>query len=148
MAGRDAGHAGRFYAAHPVVTAVDNYAVADVPMSADNDLRVIPVFLIDRAVPLDAPVHPHRLPAELVVGESVGRERQGRSPSPIVIGLVLPRSRTPVKWRISLCRERCPIEAAGTVALRPRVIQQRLIGDFPAEVRAAAKAGIGPVETL
>src|SRR5579862_6947885 len=87
--GRDAGRGGGLHAAHPIATTVEDCAVADDTVDAYIDLYVVPVLLIDRPIPLDAPVHPHRLPAELVVGEIVGREAQGRYPAPVLAGLQL-----------------------------------------------------------
>src|SRR5277367_4894199 len=58
--GRHARHARGFHAAHPVVTTVEDDAVGDDTVSTSIDLYVVPILLIDRAIPLDAPVHPHR----------------------------------------------------------------------------------------
>src|SRR5580693_1155569 len=125
-AGRDAGHARGFHAAHPVVTTVEDHAQGGDTASTSIDLYVVPVLLIDRAVPLDAPVHPQRLPAEFIVGEAVGREGQGRDPGPVFAGLRTGFQRTDV------CSDRCPIKAAGAEALRPGVVQQRILGYIPA----------------
>ena len=58
-------------------------AEADETVSAYIDLSVDPVLLIDRAVPLDAAVHPQRFPTQLVVGETFGRKIDGRLPAPV-----------------------------------------------------------------
>src|ERR1700678_2095484 len=111
--GRDAGHARGFHATHPVVTPVEDHAVGEDTAGTSIDLYVVPVLLIDRAVPLDAPVHPHRLPAEFIVGEAVGREGQGRYPAPVLSGL---RAIAECQRRIGICWERCPLKAAGAYA--------------------------------
>src|SRR5580704_8736717 len=72
--GGEAGCAGGLNAAYPVITTVDGYAEAEDTRSKNANLCVVPVLLIDRAIPLEAPVQPHRLPAQLVVGEAVGRD--------------------------------------------------------------------------
>src|ERR1700693_439739 len=78
---RDAGYEGSLNSAHPVVTAVEEYAQGDETRRTDGNLHMIPVLLVDRAIPLDAPVPPKRLPAQLVVDEGVGCEGQWRSPA-------------------------------------------------------------------
>ncbi len=54
------------HAAHPVATTVEGVAVVDDTKTIETDLCLIPVLLIDRTIPLDTPVHPQRLPAQLV----------------------------------------------------------------------------------
>src|ERR1700683_884745 len=85
--GRGSGHGRGFDATHPVVTTVEDHALGDETASTSIDLYVVPVLLIDSAIPLDAPVHPQRLPAEFIVGEAVGREGHGRYPAPVLSGL-------------------------------------------------------------
>src|ERR1700722_8488226 len=120
--GRDAGHARGFHAAYPVFTTVEDHAERGDTASTSIDLCVVPVLLIDRAVPFDAPVHPHRLPAEFIVGEAVGREGQGRYPAPVLSRL---RAIAQCQRRIvDICPERCPIKAAGAEPLRPGVGRQ------------------------
>src|SRR5882672_10529453 len=87
--GDDVRHAGGFNAPHSVVTTVEDFAVVDDIVSEYNDLCLVPVLLIDRAIPLDTVVQPPRLPAQLVVGEAVGREDQWRGPAPVRAGLRL-----------------------------------------------------------
>src|SRR5271155_3981038 len=142
--GRDARHARSFEATHAVVTPVEDHAETEETASTSIDLYVVPVLLIDGAVPLDAPVHPHRLPAEFIVGKAVGCEGQGRYPAAVLSGLrgIAQCQRR----RKDICWERCPVKAARTEALRPRVIQQRILGGLPAQVRAAPEAGKGPVK--
>ena len=144
----DVRHAGGFNAPHSVVTTVEDYAVVDDIVSEYNDLCLVPVLLIDRAIPLDTVVQPPRLPAQLVVGEAVGREDQGRGPAPVRMGLRLPRVGAYSQRRVTRWRGRCPVEAARAETLRPGVVEQRILGDFPAEVRATPEAGKGPVKAF
>ena len=146
--GGDVRHAGGFNAPHSVVTTVEDYAVVDDIVSEYNDLCLVPVLLIDRAIPLDTVVQPPRLPAQLVVGEAVGREDQGRGPAPVRMGLRLPRVGACSQRRVTRWRGRCPVEAARAETLRPGVVEQRILGDFPAEVRATPEAGKGPVKAF
>src|SRR5436853_6769001 len=89
--GCNARDAGGFNTPYSVVTTVEDFAVIDDIVSIYNNLCLVPVLLIDRTIPLDAPVHPHRLPAQLVVSEAVRREGLGRLPAPVQLGLRLPR---------------------------------------------------------
>src|SRR5260221_6668249 len=143
----DAGHQRGLNTTDPVITSVDVYAQADETGCTYGNLCVVPVLLIDRAIPLNAPVQPHRLPAQLVVGENVGCEGQGRFPAPVHVGLclIVPGSRAQRRaWTVV----RSPTKAASAETLRPGVVQQRIVGDFPAEVRAALEAGKSPVEVF
>src|SRR2546429_7279261 len=102
--GGDVRHAGGFNAPHSVVTTVEDYAVVDDIVSEYNDLCLVPVLLIDRAIPLDTVIQPPRLPAQLVVGEAVGREDQWLGPAPVKGGLRLPRIEDFSKRGVPRCR--------------------------------------------
>src|SRR5205814_9205000 len=55
---------------------------ADIPEHArieEGHLHVLPIFLVNRSVPLQAPVEELRLPAELAVGQIIGGVRQRRA---------------------------------------------------------------------
>src|SRR2546430_8201541 len=102
--GGDVRHAGGFNAPHSVVTTVEDHAVVDDIVSEYIDLCLVPVLLIDRPIPLDTVVQPPRLPAQLVVGEAVGREDQWRGPAPVQAGLRLRQiggfcQRGVIRWR-------------------------------------------------
>src|SRR5215831_12075444 len=101
----------------------------------DRDLGVLPVFLINRAVELEAAVQPLGLPACLVVGERIGR--------------VCERWREyPVNGRTRCDDRGRAVEAARAESLRPGVIDQRLVGDVPGKVRAAPETLVSGVEVL
>src|SRR5207302_523436 len=141
-------HSRGLHATHPVVAAIEDCAVVDDVESGQSNLRVVPVLLIERAIPLDAPIYPPRLPAELTVGQVVWREIDGCHIAPVLTRLHLPRLAVRSQRRITRWRDRRPIKTTGAKTLRPGVVQQRILGDLPAQVRAAFEAGIGLVEML
>src|ERR1022692_3450049 len=108
---------------------------------------MVPILLIDGAVPLDAPIPPHRLPSQLVVSEGVGREDQTRIPTFVKVCLCFPRIGTRCKRRTTAATGG-PIKAARAEALRPGVVQERILSDFPAEICAAPEAGKSPLKMV
>src|SRR5580658_808418 len=143
--GCGAHHAGGFDAAHPIVTPVEGYRTTDDTETIYADLCLVPVLLIDRAIPLDALAHPLGLPAEFVVGEAVGCEGHGRYPASVLSG---ERVVAVCQRGISRRCEGSPIKAACAKSLRPGAVKQRILADFPAQVRTALETGIGFVQTL
>src|ERR1022692_4628734 len=106
---------------------------------------MVPILLIDGAVPLDAPIPPHRLQSQLVVSEGVGREDQTRIPTFVKVCLCFPRIGTRCKRRTTAAAGG-PIKAAGAETLRPGVVQERIPRDLPAEIHAAPEARKRPVK--
>ena len=68
------------HTSNPIVRSVG--VEADIPEHArieEGHLHVLPIFLVNRSVPLQAPVEELRLPAELAVGQIIGGVRQRRA---------------------------------------------------------------------
>src|SRR5256885_460992 len=93
---------------HPANAVVRSIGVeAYIPQDArieEGDLHILPVFLVYRPVPLQAVVKEFRLPAELVIGQIIGRVRQRRA----------------VLWHTAGVRKiagKAAVEGAGTEAL-------------------------------
>src|ERR1035438_5056521 len=72
--------------AHPIVRTIgDELQIAGYAGVQDSDLYVLPVFLVDRSVPLQSMVEPLGLPAELIVDQyvwPVGKRRRVQSVEP------------------------------------------------------------------
>src|SRR3984885_13187425 len=63
----------RFHTANPIVRSIRGESdIAEFPRVKKVDLHIVPVFLIDRPVPLQAVIEELCFPAELVVGQIVG----------------------------------------------------------------------------
>src|SRR6185312_1323094 len=114
-------------------------------------LYVVPVLLVERAIPHQALIKPAALPADLVVGQRVRRQRQRRAPAAVQRSLLLISGRgASGKQRIAQGGKggvpESTVEDSGAEPLRPRVVKQCLLAEFPAEVGAAPEAGIAAMQ--
>ena len=97
----------------------------------ERDLHVVPVFLVDRAVPLQAMIEKFRLPADFIVGQAVGCVRHGNRVLQHPIGAV------------GMLRAAVLVEAAWSKTLRERVVDHHIRCHVPGQVAAALGAGLG-----
>src|SRR5215470_1969339 len=95
--GHEQRHGGGFDATHPVATPVGRESRRYHLGSIDTNLHVVPILLIDGAIPLDATAQPGRLPAELIVGKVVGPVVQGSNPATVRARLRLPGKGTRIQ---------------------------------------------------
>src|ERR1700722_14181471 len=122
-------------AANSVVRTIrDEYLTSIQRRIEYRRLDVVPVFLIDRAVELQTPVHPSRLPADLFVLERVRRIRERHAEDT-------------EERRISGENSGTAIKTTRPEAFGVSRIEQDLIGQFPAEVHLALVSGIALAQT-
>src|SRR5882762_4065470 len=103
----------------------------------ESDLDVVPVLAVHGSVPLQATIEEFRLPADLVVGQLVGRVRPGNR---VLRYSIWPRG---VDEEAAVL-----VEAARAEALRERVIHHYVRCDVPGQIPAALVAGFGVLEIL
>src|SRR5882672_5622395 len=103
----------------------------------ESDLDVVPVLAVHGSVPLQATIEEFRLPADLVVGQLVGRVRPGNR---VLRHSIWPRG---VDEEAAIL-----VEATRAEALRERVIHHYVRCDVPGQIPAALVAGFGVLEIL
>src|SRR5262249_47330659 len=108
-------------------------AKADIAQHArieEGDLYVVPVFLVERPVPLQTVVEEFRLPADLLVGQVVGREGQRRT------------VQLDALWIVDVTTE-VAVEGTGRDPLGPGEVREHVGEDVPGHFPATPGTGLG-----
>src|SRR6516165_1025231 len=126
--------------AHSIIATVGEIQSTEHVGVVKGSLHVLPVLLIESAIPLDSAVEPRGLPTQLIVSQSIGLEKQWRRVPSMGTRLCLVRRLARVQRRLP-GQDRQAIGASGTKALGPRVVEIGMVREFPAETRPAGETG-------